>query len=518
MIKSLSSPLWFLFAMTHQAVRWRLSPALLLLLVAAGWLPPAARADQPTPVRLELTAADVEAALDSRWCGIYMEGKKIGYTHFSRSKIEEDGKSYFRQKQFLSLKLQSLGEKTELTQQSVVDFEAAPPFRLVRGDFDRNDGKVKSTGQLVARDNGYDITLAVGDTEKKQHVAKLDYTLADSLSSEIWLKRGPKKGESIVTCELDLETLKLELTTMTMGDAKETLVNGVKTKVLEVKSLNHASKLQSQARYDDKARLLSSVVAGLFEMRTESEKAAKKTEFSSDLFFRGLVKIDKHIGDTKKVTELIVQLKDEGKGEGGKLLPDGPRQSIVSRGEGLYELRLGKKHGKEVKATPFEIKEALRENITYPHSNPKIQELAKKAIGDATTDQEKVKRLCEFVFKEIQPAARVAMPEIHDLVERKTGDCKSYALLFTCLARASGLPCREVRGFIYIGDSLKAFGGHAWNEVVLDGVWVPVDSSWNEPEIDATHISFGTDGDSTAAILQTFGKLDLKLVHVEGGK
>ena len=81
------------------------------------------------------------------------------------------------------------------------------------------------------------------------------------------------------------------------------------------------------------------------------------------------------------------------------------------------------------------------------------------------------------------------MPTIHDLIESKQGDCKSYALLFTTLARASGVPAREVSGLLYCGDDVKAFGGHAWNEVILNGVWVPVDASLNETEINATHIS-----------------------------
>ena len=130
-------------------------------------------------------------------------------------------------------------------------------------------------------------------------------------------------------------------------------------------------------------------------------------------------------------------------------------------------------------------------------------------------DEEKVKRLCKFVYNFIRPAEASSLPKIHDLLERKCGDCKSYALLFTTLARAAGLPSREVSGFVYMGDGVKAFGGHAWNEVLLDGYWVPIDASMNSTDLDAAHICMGVDRDSTNNLLKTFGKLQFKLVEVK---
>ena len=107
------------------------------------------------------------------------------------------------------------------------------------------------------------------------------------------------------------------------------------------------------------------------------------------------------------------------------------------------------------------------------------------------------------------------MPTIHDLIDRRRGDCKSYALLFTTLARANGVPSREVAGLLYVGDDGKAFGGHAWNEVVLDGFWVPVDASLDETEVNATHLCFGTDKTAAKNLLETMGTLKLRVVEVK---
>src|SRR5207249_1012427 len=134
-------------------------------------------------------------------------------------------------------------------------------------------------------------------------------------------------------------------------------------------------------------------------------------------------------------------------------------------------LCIGKKHGDMLKATDHDIKDALEETTAYPIREAKVKTLAKRAAGNAKSDLEKAKNICAFVNGFITPSLSTTVPKMHDLMEKKAGDCKSYALLFTCLARAAGLPSREVSGFVYMGDAVKAFGGHAWNEVLLDGFW-----------------------------------------------
>ena len=500
-------------------IRRRLFP--LLLLTTLFFLPRSAPADDPKPVRLDVTVKEADASLDTEWFGIYMEDKnkedkkdfkKIGYFMASRTKVKDGDQTFYREKAIFSMKLVSFGQKSELKTDQVIDFDSTPPFRMLRAEYQHTDDKVSQKITLVRKDKGYETTITVAgvDTTKQMD---FDYTMADSMSSEVWLKRRPRKDDSIATRDLEMEELKLQISTTTLLDTRETMIGGVKTTVFDVKNYNHTSKLESKSLYDDKAHMISSTV-GFFEMRRETEEAAKNTEYSTDLFMKGLAKLDKGIGDGSTVTALVL----ESTGEAGGLLPEGPRQTVVAKGKDVFELKLGKKYGKQVKATPEQIKEALEESTAYPINDPQVKALAKKAIGDAQTDQDKVKRLVEFVHNYIRPSLAASMPKMHDLMKRKAGDCKSYALMFTCLARAAELPSREVSGFVYIGDSMKAFGGHAWNEVLLDGYWVPVDASSNETEIDATHICLGTDKDSSSNLLKTFGKLHFKLIDVEGGK
>jgi hypothetical protein len=76
-----------------------------------------------------------------------------------------------------------------------------------------------------------------------------------------------------------------------------------------------------------------------------------------------------------------------------------------------------------------------------------------------------------------------------------TGDCTEHAALFVALARAAGLPARNVGGFVYAcsEDGKRAiFGYHAWAEVWL-GRWVPVDPTVEELGTSARYVMFDID-------------------------
>lgn len=56
----------------------------------------------------------------------------------------------------------------------------------------------------------------------------------------------------------------------------------------------------------------------------------------------------------------------------------------------------------------------------------------------------------------------------------KSGVCEHYAQLFYDMATRAGIPCEKVSG--------KAGGGnHVWNRVYIDGQWLFVDCTWDDP-------------------------------------
>ncbi|MCS7047382.1 MAG: transglutaminase-like domain-containing protein [Gemmataceae bacterium] len=477
---------------------------MLRLVLASGlWLGVAAAlvpsvAQEPAP----LAPRDFEPQLD--WYGVYIKGKKIGYARMSREKVEEGVRESF----LLVMKLVSFGQKAEVSLSQSLVFESKPPYRLLRVDYQQNAGDIEATIKLTRRGDGFQIVhQAGGETKTKEH-GPIDYSYRDATTIERWIRSGPKVGAKIVSKDFHVQELRLDPQENTIKAVKKSLVAGVPVTYYEVETVSPQLTLLS--RIDNQGRMLSGKFA-LFDIQMESEKDAKNTEFSQDLFVLGMVKIDQPLGRTSAVRELVLEVV----GVDEAIFPDGPRQSMVRRdGKQPPLLKLGKRYGKESKATAVEVEENLKETLAYPITHPKVQALAREAIGDAQTAAEKVKRVVAFVHDYISPNLTASLPNIHDLIQRKKGDCKSYALLTATLLRAAGVPAREVSGLLYIGDDGKSFGGHAWNEAIIDGVWVPIDASMNETEINATHISFGPQDRAAKGLLESMGRLSFRLVEV----
>jgi protein-glutamine gamma-glutamyltransferase len=457
------------------------------------------------PTRPDVQASDITPMSD--WYGLYLQGKKIGYFHIVRDKKEDVVRESFS----LVMRLVSFGKKVEMTMEQTLRFDAKPPHALLGGEFTQSDGMTRQKISLARKGDGYELTHEAGGQKQTKQHGPIDYTLADSMAAELWIRRGPKVGDEMAHRDFDLQELKLDIQRSKVKAIKTSLAGGVKVRYYEIESESDRQMIQILSRNDDQGRMLSGQFA-IFEMRLEPEEEAKNAAYSQDLFVQGMVKIDRPLGNTADVTELVVEVK----GIQDKTFENGPRQRVAPGDEpGTAIIKLGKKHGVEAKATEEEIKENLQETLSYPISHPRIKKLAEQAVGDAQTPRDKVKRIVSFVKDYIRPHLSASLPNIHDLCDKKKGDCKSYALLFNTLARAAGIPAREVSGLLYIGDDQKSFGGHAWNEVVLDGVWVPIDASMRQTEVDATHVSFGSQDRAAKNLINTLGKLSFRLIEVQ---
>jgi hypothetical protein len=471
-------------------------------------------AEREKPLRPALEASDIEASLGTDWYGLYFQGKKMGFFKSTHERIGQGADAGYRESIHMNMKFVSLGQKAEMDLRETLEFDGKPPYALRRGSATETEGDKQQTFLLVRSDKGFLLTHTVGREQRTKPVPPIYYTLADALAEDVWIRRGAKPGDRIVTRSFELKDLEIDLTTSKLVATKTSLVKGVKVIYHEVESVSRKVPLACLSRHDQSGRLLSGTIAGLFEVRLETEAQAKDTQYSADLFVLGMAKIDQGLGEPRRVSGLVMEVV----GKGTALFPPGPRQSLTVDASGTRTLRLGKRHGVEARATAKEIEDALRETTAYPITDPKVKALAGRAVGDATAPRDKVRRLVRFVNGFIFPELTANMPNVYDLLEHKKGDCKAYALLFTALARAAGIPAREVSGLVYMGDDQKAFGGHAWNEVVLDGVWVPVDASCRETEVDATHISFGNETQATTNMLKALGKLSFKLIEVERGE
>ncbi|MCA8960291.1 MAG: transglutaminase domain-containing protein [Planctomycetes bacterium] len=161
-----------------------------------------------------------------------------------------------------------------------------------------------------------------------------------------------------------------------------------------------------------------------------------------------------------------------------------PRPKKESRRpDGTMEYGLGDRHdtagartvtvaGKIVSqtgsATPagrIDEKELLSATSHWPSDDPEIVELARAIVGDASGRQERVDRLLGwFTAGGLRFGGPVVGSRygVKQVLQQKQGHCWDFADLCIALCRASGVPAREVLGWLH------GVSGHVWVEVLVD--------------------------------------------------
>jgi protein-glutamine gamma-glutamyltransferase len=482
----------------------RLCIALVLLCAPAHV---SADSKRPKP---PLTDRDIPQLLRTDYYGAYIAGNKIGWAKMSLTRLDTLPPGYLAQLE-MTVKVTAAGAKREIRTLQSEEFELSAPYTFRGGCFRRTEGNSgRETTVTRSFSGGFEaITRSGGETARKQ-IASIDYTLADRAAISLWVLKNPKEGDRLPQWEFSFNEFRVGMSIYKLAATRTAVANGV---TLTYHEVTDAMKSNSTlARYDAKGgQILSMQLSGLIELRVEPEAMAKNVEFGADFFELGKVKVDRRLGNCSRITSLVLET-----GGHDLNLKPGPFQAVARNGSGVYTVKLGWDYGTVSKATPADIWRNLSETPDYPITNPKIQALARGAVADAQTTKEKVKRLVHFVAGYIEPSYTTRPLSVMDVVHTRRGACTEYAKLYTTLARAAGVPAREVSGLMYIGDDERAFGMHAWNEIVLNGQWLPVDAAWNQTEPDPTHISFGSTLDDQAMnTLAAFNKMSFRVVDVK---
>jgi hypothetical protein len=445
-----------------------------------------------------------------------MLGKKVGFMRWSLDRSRDRDRAGYVVSTWVNL----TGGFSRTTVNETLEFGPEPPFAFRRGTQTRSLGGALEKTELVRTATGFEAVQTANGTTARKPLGPLAHSLTDVLMPRVWLHGGVKVGDQLTIQNFSFEKLKLEPETYKFLSTKTSLVEGVQTTCHEVET-NFGGD-EGLNRYDDKGRLVFFRMGDALEVRSEPEEQARNVA-PVKLFPVKTVAIDKPLGEPGKVSGLVVEVV----GKERAVFKSGPRQTVTADGPDRFVLRMGAAHGGPVQADDADQAAHLAESEAYPIHHPRVQALVTVAVGGASTPRAKVDKLVRFVSTYLTADEEVRPNRLLELLDARRGACTEYALLFTTLARAAGIPARQVHGLAYEGDGPQTFRGHAWNEVVLDGQWVPVDPAWNETDLDATHVRLFTmnpDGTSELSALSTlsstFGKVSFKLIKLErdGGR
>lgn len=129
----------------------------------------------------------------------------------------------------------------------------------------------------------------------------------------------------------------------------------------------------------------------------------------------------------------------------------------------------------------------LKKTSEIQLKNAMIRSIAQQVAGDQKNDIGKVTKLAQWINDKIDVKYDMTESSSLQVLKDKRGDCTEVTRLFVSMSMALNIPAREVTGLPYSHRD-RAFVGHRWAEVQIDGNWIAVDPSSGEFPADAKHI------------------------------
>jgi hypothetical protein len=485
------------------------SVALVLVCLAAPALPVRAN---PAPAAETLLAWAKKA--QGRFAyGLYIKDKKIGWVIEETKLAKHAGKDVLVSSTEEYTKTLFDGEKSEKEEKEVITHELTGEGTILMAEVTaKEDGKT-TVRKVVRHGKGLRITTQQGSRTLTRDVDVPKDTVAHQIKLEEWLKGPRKAGEkfskySVTWAERDIN----QEDVYSFKEKKTLLWGGVKMLVCVVDVKSDGAVLRSE--FMENGRLVTGS-GGLLTLRLEKEAVAKKlTGEPVDLMTASSIFIDRDIGRARNVDSLVLEVS----GLGDFQIPASHRQRIKS-GKDSVTLELLRDYRLD-KPTPL----TKEKRAIFLHSSPRIQcdhetirEQAKKIVGDEKNPLKQAKRLETWVYKTLKKSYSDNADTSLEVLDHKAGDCTEHALLFVTLARALGIPAREVGGVAFVKADKPLFGWHAWAEIHDGHQWVSVDPTWNEVYVDGTHIKL-SEGSRDLAWANVAGKMKIKVVKVEKRK
>ncbi len=428
-------------------------------------------------------ASRAQALLGERWYEMSLADERFGYW-VTRTERDELGRWVF-----ISEQRSALNPEDPVTIATRRVFAATRPFTLLEAQYSQRRRTWQESTSIELTDTGYVGHRRQADANASSQPVALNwqYSLGDYLDFEVWLAAdAPEPGT--VRAINTLEFSRLDVV------PRQLRVAAKNTTGYQIE--NPAPQAATLIQLDADLAPHSVRLAGLFDLTLSSREAALApgTPLHTASYY---VPVDRALHDHTRIEWLDLTVDSN--------LPADQLWREAHQVEGSWVLPLRANARARESAAP-----SLGASLGYPLRDPRIAALARRATGDAASAGNRLAALVDFVHNYLRYQPGTSRASVLSLLDNPVGDCTEFAELLTTLARHLGMPARTVFGLAYSHSSEPAFVFHAWNEVQVDGAWQVVDPTWNQLEVDATHIPLPDN--ETAALKLLTGRLDIRFV------
>ncbi len=442
-------------------------------------------------------------------------GRKGGWLMWERGPDTWGDRQVFAFRREMSTRPVHKGRISNRHELDEIFFAREAPYEFLAAQRSVRVDKHFQLSELMREGDFYAGSIVEDGKVRLLNAPFVEFSYLDLLTPVAWMARDDLlAGEERTYLDLDYEGLKPAKRTLRVVSVREHVGAGgdeagetaaasaaaARYEIAEAKAVFGMGPYQ----VDDAGRLVGGRYVGYELVPAEEKQARLMQERAVDFESLSRWGLKKRIGDTKSITELVLETRHPQAAE----LTEGPGQEVHHDPQtGTTTLFLGATYGSLEAVTEQDREDALAETVAFPIHDARVKRLAatgiRKARSEAPRDQ--LEALLLYVDEYIENDLDANPDSLDELLDEKLGDCTEHALMFLTLARSLGHPVRPVNGYVHSGDHPPELAAHRWVEVALDGFWQPMDPSWSEPVLNATHVRTGLSDGITDRFFLTEG-------------
>ncbi|MBM4271579.1 MAG: transglutaminase domain-containing protein [Deltaproteobacteria bacterium] len=449
------------------------------------------------------------------WHGFVFNGEKVGFVHFRIVPTQESQEYRLISEAHMRIRFMGMMKQIDMKSDDIV----RPDLSLVSFHYEqRMDEKpLMLEGKIV--DGTLMVRQRSGDEEKTAHIVLSGMLYPSSVINLYPLLQGMAVGSRYRYHVYDPQTQSITEVNQTVHSFEES----------EKLSLEPSFKVETHMHGHSATSWINRKGETIFEMGMggvlitykEDEEQAKRflaeASFNKKdvIFDFSLVKTDRVISCPRNAASMKVAVW----GLSGALSPlrgsnqEFAEESMEGKPAAVFLLSGVSSWKRETAGEPLNSRDRYRYLAPSHHieaDHPEIKMAAGETVRGATSAHEKVERLVRWVSREIKDEAVDSFSALEVLHSRK-GECQAHTMLYAAMARAAGIPTKLVGGLVYMDG--MGFLYHSWAESYING-WVPVDPTFNQVGVDATHIKLveGHDWTSLLQLGRVIGQIRIRII------
>lgn len=478
---------------------------------------------------------EAEVLLD-HWTITQMAGAPVGYVH---TRVTQTGKGEARVIKtavITQMKIKRLGSTIEIRQSS--DSFEKPDGQLIRIDSAMQMSNNETRSQIFFDGREARVVTELLGRKREQKINCPDGMVGPyrlhMMAVEKGFKPGTKWSAQIFVGDLLSASI---VSNEVIGPEEIDLGKGGKRKLTKVIVIMEKLHTRASTWVDANGLALkvTTTAAGINMVMTAATKAdalaaVGGAELSPDVFKATMLVAKEFLPYSRRTTGAVMRV--TAKDATMKItLPTSKRQVVGSAdASGVYTLRMsrtvpasdhkGVRPLANVPAIPSDIKDCLGASTMIQSDEAEIIAIAKEAVGSEINAWRAAQKLERWVNINLtNKGYGVGFASALEVCRDRSGDCSEHAVLLAALCRAVGIPTKVSMGVLYIGG---IWGGHAWNEVWIDGDWYALDATIGMGSVDALHLTMVSasmrDGNGFSELVtmnSTMGNLKIRVETIE---